>query len=427
MKIRHFLIIGLLSLSLVYIKAPTAQAENTPDNAIWQFSDNLRPGDFGEWRINYDGQGSLLNTTLDFGNNVTRTLVNSSTFRIEITGDVTSIDLNQNLTESDVDPLFDFYYNGESLPVMNDFTMTLLYPNTFTWPGLDPQNVFYWYRDNAAVFPLTNGTGTIDQDRFYSEGFTDHPEEFRRVSDSAEYDVETGALHWFNHYEENYSNGDFFNVWVNFESGNLMEDRFFRELSFSPELNTGDFFSWEILKLREDNQPISPLTLGEPGEGSIIEISVIKEPELLNLSDPDSDGDAFFALTIDNTMVRLNDTFDGVGDFAQFIFPVIRDFHNGTVHNVLQYLADHPQDLDPGTNIYIQRGRAIFSEDRSDDMFKVNTRIEWDLNTGVMQNLHSSEIYIVNGSQAFELEIRNLEEDRFFEDLSFSPNLNGGD
>ncbi|MHA2504297.1 MAG: hypothetical protein ACXAE3_15680, partial [Candidatus Kariarchaeaceae archaeon] len=79
----------------------------------------------------------------------------------------------------------------------------------------------------------------------------------------------------------------------------------------------------------------------EPGQGSEVVMEILNEPELFDLWSEDQDPNAFFGMQIDGLSVNITEVFESAGQFAQFIYPLILKFDNGTTVNFFEFIVDH--------------------------------------------------------------------------------------
>ncbi|MHA2100594.1 MAG: hypothetical protein ACW99A_18115 [Candidatus Kariarchaeaceae archaeon] len=394
------------------------------DELPWYFSYQLNDGNRFEWKVRFYENDSAVTSLNPDPDGDTPPFVNDSKVELEIYSNIHSIDVNGIYNEGDLNAAFNLRIDGTSQPLMDNGTISqwlliFLNPTELLVPT-GRENYFQFLIDNSETHFLLNSTGVIDsaRDSYWVNEIRDYSKptdsENRHVKEEAEYELSSGVLRYFNHYEEFYDDAkaivgtidaQFFLVHSDGGDGDVE----FEYSHFSDLLNTGDVFTWNVTKLSGSGDLVT--TIGEVG--SIMEIRMLSEPENFDFGDETADPDDVLKLTFDGVLADIDEVFE-FENFLNIIFPIYFDFENGTIiDNFFIYIDENPGviNLDEGEVVDIDRdaNTAYHQVTRTEsDGYTKTEEVTWDLTTGVMISAYFKEV-IPTGETVFEVEFQRIE------------------
>lgn len=379
------------------------------------YSQDLRAGDYVRWDVSFLQDGNAVTTTNDPDG---APFVDGSVAELWIHEDPNGLFVDENTTESDLSPYFSFTIDGTGYLNMEIFP-AFLYPNTVVLSDNTAYNAFHYFVDQNQNFTFFENeqNSTLIQDvtdnTFTATNVREISLENRTVTETFQFDVDTGMMQSFTHYEV-FTNGTVIDAaihrteWTSDNGGDFIEG-----VSFSPLLNAGDTWSWDFVTMKDNGVPVTTSNgTGEPFTGSVVTINVVGEPENLNLTDENVDPHDFFQVILDGNTLNITETFNGVGDFAQFIFPVIYD-NEGVQVNFFEFAASNSSIFggDSTTDVTATISGNVFTlglTESGSDWSSV-TLATFDVDTGVMRTLHRTEIN--SGSDTFEMQLQRQDVD----------------
>lgn len=398
---------ALFCMAIFLVSPLFTAAQTSEDIQVWTFSDQLYDGDYFIWEVSYKINGNPVTTPQPNG----PAIVDGSEVRIDVHGDPTSLNVAENSsvptsTEADVANVFDYTIDGVT-PADWELFLLFLFPNTIYYndgTGGDNGNAYsFIVANNENPMFETNSTQTNTlQNGYYSGSATVNKDGGRTIDESISADPDTGMLSYYSRSEVNDTTSIEASVYISeYGTGGGFND-LFQYAHFSADLNVGDKFTWDFKTVVQDDKHITTATTtDEPIEGSTVVFEIIGEPENFDLQSSTANPGDYFKVTLDGNGLDIQETFSGVEDFTNFIFPVNFDFGNGTSYNFFEYAAGHQEEfwgtsveglsVTISNNVFTFQGTDSYVDDYNNDTYSYSTYISFDVDTGVMREWHETD------------------------------------